>query len=67
VDPFAAYVALSCSHGCHSIRLLRDFDDQIFMKHSSEDLQAEDKRPSVLAGKTWIRFEGNYYNYNIIV
>jgi hypothetical protein len=67
VDPFAAYVALSRSRGRHSIRLLRDFDDRIFTKHPSEDLRAEDERLSILAEETRIRFEGNYYNYNVIV
>jgi len=67
VDSFAAYVALSCSCGCHSIRLLREFDDLIFTKHPSEDLQAEDEQLSVLAEETQIWFEGNYYNYNVTV
>jgi hypothetical protein len=52
VDHFLACVALSRSHSHHSIRLLRDFDDQILMKHPSEDLQAEDEQLSVLAEET---------------
>jgi len=47
--------------------LLREFDDLIFTKHPSEDLQAEDEQLSVLAEETQIWFEGNYYNYNVTV
>jgi hypothetical protein len=38
VTPFAAYVALSRSRGQNTIRLLQDFDDTIFTRHSSEAL-----------------------------
>ena len=33
---FAVYVALSRSHGRPTIRLLRDFDENLFTQHSSE-------------------------------
>jgi hypothetical protein len=41
---FNAYVALSRGHGREDIRLLRDFQDDIFTKHPSEHLRIEDRR-----------------------
>ncbi|KAG1725054.1 uncharacterized protein EDB91DRAFT_1062478 [Suillus paluster] len=42
LSPFNVYVALSRSHGRESIRLLRDFDKDLFLRHPSEDLRIED-------------------------
>ena len=39
---FTAYIALSRSQGCDTIRLLGDFDDALFTTHPSEDLRQED-------------------------
>jgi hypothetical protein len=41
---FNVYVALSRSAGRSTIRLLRDFDEQIFLKAFSMDLTQEDER-----------------------
>lgn len=41
LSPFSVYVALSRSRGRDSIRLLRDFDDNLFQNHPSEDLRKE--------------------------
>jgi hypothetical protein len=40
-SPFSVYVALSRSPGRSSIRILRDFNPDIFMHHPSEDLRAD--------------------------
>ncbi|KIK38543.1 hypothetical protein CY34DRAFT_90814, partial [Suillus luteus UH-Slu-Lm8-n1] len=34
LSPFNAYVTLFRAHGCDSIQLLRDFDDNLFICHS---------------------------------
>ena len=52
LSPFNAYVALSRSSGQSSIRLLRDFDDNLFTNHPSEALRQEDIRLKLLAEKT---------------
>ncbi|RDB28920.1 ATP-dependent DNA helicase RRM3 [Hypsizygus marmoreus] len=44
LTPFHAYVALSRGRGRDSIRLLRDFADNLFTTHPSEDLRQEDAR-----------------------
>lgn len=44
ITPFNAYVALSCSRGRESIRLLRDFDERLFIQHPCEHLRNEDRR-----------------------
>lgn len=49
---FNLYVALSRSKGRESIRLLREFDDQIFMKSHDEELAKEDQRLSKLDDQT---------------
>jgi len=41
---FSAYVALSRSRGRQSIRLLRPFDENLFMHHPSEDLRIDMQR-----------------------
>ncbi|KAG1832383.1 hypothetical protein EV424DRAFT_1312987, partial [Suillus variegatus] len=38
LSPFNAYVALSHSHGRDTIRLLQDFEDDLFTRHPSESL-----------------------------
>ncbi|GAW07739.1 ATP-dependent DNA helicase PIF1 [Lentinula edodes] len=52
VTPFSAYVALSRSRGRKTIRLLRGFDEQIFVTHPSEQLRVEDERLHVLSEQT---------------
>lgn len=44
LSPFNAYVALSRSRRRETIRILRDFDNNLFIRHPSEDLRIEDKR-----------------------
>lgn len=63
VDPFSAYVALSRSRGRATIRLLRDFDDNIFTKHPSEALRLEDERLWTLAKETMIKYKSGGYDY----
>jgi len=41
LSPFSAYVTLSRCRGRDGIRLLRDFDEAIFLKHPNEDLKEE--------------------------
>ncbi|KAG0693314.1 hypothetical protein DFH29DRAFT_816414, partial [Suillus ampliporus] len=52
LSPFNAYVALSRSHGRDSVRLLRDFDNDLFLQHPSEDLRIEDNRIQQLVEET---------------
>lgn len=63
VTPFAAYVTLSRSRGRNSIRLLRDFDDEIFTKHPSEQLRVEDQRLEDLDQRTKEGFEAGLYDF----
>jgi hypothetical protein len=51
---FNLYVALSRSHGRHSVRLLRDFDDEIFLTQHDPCLSQEDDRLQDLNDKTKI-------------
>jgi len=44
LSPFSVYVALSRSRGRGTIRLLRDFDPNLFQNHLSEALRADMKR-----------------------
>ena len=44
LDLFNLYVALSRSRGHHSVRLLRDFDDHIFLASHDTSLMQEDDR-----------------------
>ena len=46
-----------------TIRLWRDFDETIFTKHPSEDLQLEDKRLEILIKNSADRFDMGYYNF----
>jgi len=41
LSPFNAYVALSRSRGRQNIRLLRKYDEELFIHHPSEDLRVE--------------------------
>lgn len=52
ISPFSAYVALSRSRGRETIRLLSDFDDQLFKTHPNADLEAEMQRLNLLADNT---------------
>ena len=57
LSPFSVYVALSRSRGRNTIRLLRDFDINLFQNHPSEALRIEMKRLEGLNEKTkqeWI-------------
>jgi hypothetical protein len=63
MEAFAAYIALSRSPGQESIRLLRDFNDKVFMKHPSEHLRAEDIRLAALTRDIKVKFEAGMYNY----
>ena len=49
---FNLYIALSRSHGRHSIRLLRDFDDDIFLTSHDNYLLQEDDRLNYLNSNT---------------
>jgi hypothetical protein len=49
---FNAYVMLSRAKGRRWIRLLRDFDEQLFQQHPSEYLRMEDERLKILEGET---------------
>ena len=49
MDTFGAYVAVSRSKGCETIRFLGDFEYRLFTLHPSDDLRHEDER---LARKT---------------
>jgi hypothetical protein len=55
LDLFNLYVALSRSHGRHSVWLLRDFDDEIFLTSHDHHLLQEDDRLERLdaATKVW--------------
>jgi hypothetical protein len=52
LSPFGVYVALSRSRGRETIRLLRDFDSELFMHHPSEDLRSDMARLELLNGET---------------
>lgn len=56
LSAFNAYVALSRSRGRSTIRLLRDFDDNLFTIHPHEGLRREDERLSVLEADTIRRY-----------
>ena len=56
LSPFSVYVALSRSKGRNNIRILRDFDESIFMFHPSEDLRTEMIRLEALDQQTKRRF-----------
>ena len=58
LSPFSVYVALSRSRGRDTIRLLRDFDVNLFQNHPSEALRTEMKRLEELneaTRKEWVR------------
>ena len=52
LSPFSVYVALSRSRGRDTIRLLRDFDPNLFQNHPSEPLRRDMKRLEQLNEKT---------------
>jgi hypothetical protein len=56
------YVGLSRSRGRETIRLLRDFDDNLFIRHPSEDLRIEDERIDELVKQTYLRYTKGKYN-----
>ena len=58
LSPFSVYVALSRSRGRNTIRLLRDFDVNLFQNHPSEALRIDMKRLEDLNETTkqeWVR------------
>ena len=63
VDLFTVYVVLSRSRGQNTIRLLRDFDEEIFTKHLSEYLHLEDEWLEKLAMDIKIKYGVGHYNY----
>lgn len=52
VTPFSVYVALSRSRGRDTIRILRDFDVELFQRHPSEELRKDMRRLESLNEKT---------------
>ena len=52
LSPFSVYVALSRSRGRDMIRLLRDFDPNLFQNHPSEALRQDMKRLEILNEET---------------
>jgi hypothetical protein len=56
LSPFGVYVALSRSRGRQTIRILRDFDAELFMHHPSEDLRMEMMRLERLDATTKERY-----------
>jgi len=58
LSPFSAYVVLSRSRGRDTIRLLRDFDDNLFQNHPSEVLRREMTRLEVLNDAMRRKWEG---------
>ena len=58
LSPFSAYVALSRSRGRDTIRLLRDFDDNLFQNHPSEALRREMTRLEALNDAMRREWEG---------
>ena len=58
LSPFSAYVALSRSRGRDTIRLLRDFDDNLFQNHPSDALRREMTRLEALNDATKREWEG---------
>ena len=60
LSPFSVYVALSRSRGRDTIRLLRDFDVNLFQNHPSEALRTEMMRLeglNVATREEWVRRE----------
>jgi len=57
LSPFNAYVALSRSRGRETIRILRSFDEQLFVHHPLEDLRKEMLRLERLDKETKAKFE----------
>jgi len=52
LSPFSVYVALSQSRGRDTIRLLRNFNPNLFQKHPSEALRSDMKRIEQLNERT---------------
>ncbi|KAF8809982.1 hypothetical protein BYT27DRAFT_7209905 [Phlegmacium glaucopus] len=57
LSPFNVYVALSRSRGRKTIRILRDFDPELFMHHPLEDLRRDMTRLEELDSKTKVEHE----------
>ncbi|KAG1751264.1 uncharacterized protein EDB91DRAFT_1078083 [Suillus paluster] len=62
LSPFNVYVALSRSHGQESIRLLRDFNKDLFLRHPSKDLHIEDGRIDELVKDTKKCFDETHHH-----
>ncbi|KAJ7573124.1 hypothetical protein C8J56DRAFT_805229 [Mycena floridula] len=63
--PFHVYVALSRSKGRDNIRILRDFEPDLFTKHPSEELKLEDVRLERLVDRTILEFRNGVHDYII--
>jgi hypothetical protein len=61
---FNAYVALSRSRGRDTVRLLREFDTQMFTQHPCDDLRVEDERLQLLTELTKLKFEKGMYHFS---
>ena len=62
LSPFSVYLALSRSRGRDAIRLLREFDANLFQNHPSEALRSEMRRLERLNEVTkneWVAWQQN--------
>ncbi|KIM59216.1 hypothetical protein SCLCIDRAFT_126575, partial [Scleroderma citrinum Foug A] len=55
--------ALSCSHGRHNIRILRNFEEQLFTQHLSEYLRKEDMDQRTIVWWDKARISGKTYRH----
>lgn len=67
LTPFNAYVALSRAAGADRIRLLRDFDDELFTTVPSPELELEDRRLKILDEKTKREWEEQKFRRKVMV
>jgi len=61
---FNLYVALSCSSGRSTIRLLREFDPKVFQAVHSAELLAEDEQLTTLDVQTQKQWEAMGQGHN---
>ncbi|KAG2366211.1 hypothetical protein BDR07DRAFT_1275095, partial [Suillus spraguei] len=60
LSSFNVYVTLSRSHGRETIRLLRDFNNDLFLQHPSEDLRVEESHIHALVEETTRVFDSTH-------
>jgi hypothetical protein len=65
LSAFNVYVALSRGQGRSTIQLLQDFDEKLFTKHPSSELEKEDGRLDKLAKATHKRFKLSEFRANL--